>query len=196
MARPSTNDVLDKFRFSVQIEGFTRAGFTQVEAPAVSLSTLEYHEGGNHLNPRQILDKASFRPITLQRGVTDNADFLLWLTDVYNRISGGGNSTTQGVNPNDNVNNRWSATTAFGRDVTISHLDRGGRVIKTYTLFSAFPVEFQPASDFAADGDDSFSIEKLVLKYEGLAVNINTNNGLLSSLDVTDITKRLTRNLI
>lgn len=196
MARPSTNDPLDKFRFSVQINGFTRAGFTQVESPGISLSTTEYHEGGNHLNPRQLVDKASYKPVTLQRGVTDNADFLTWIMTVYNRISGGANTSALGSNPNDNINNRWQSTAPFGKNVIINHLDRGGRIVKTYTLLNAFPVEFQPASDFASDGDDAFSIEKLVLKYEGIQVNINTSNGILSALNVTDIAKTLTRNLI
>ena len=53
MARISTKDPLDKFRWSVEIEGFDRLGFASCETPSMTISTNKYHEGGNHLFPKR-----------------------------------------------------------------------------------------------------------------------------------------------
>jgi hypothetical protein len=48
MARPSTKDPLDKFRWSVEIDGFTRLGFASCETPSVSFNINKYPEGGKY----------------------------------------------------------------------------------------------------------------------------------------------------
>ena len=186
MARAASKDPLDKFRFKVTIEGFTRLGFTSVEAPSVQMSTTEYYQGGSHLFPNQIMDKATYKPITLMRGVSSNSDFFNWIIDVFDILLPNGSNATNTLNaPNPVLDYR--------RQVTIEHLDRVGRTIRQYNLFNCLPVEFTPASDFSADADDTFSIEKLVLKYESFEVITPSSQGS-SAANVKDVTKRLIRN--
>jgi phage tail-like protein len=186
MARAASIDKLDKFRFKVTIPGFTKMGFTSVESPSVQIGTTEYHEGGAHLYPRQIVDKAQYKPITLQRGVCNNIDFFNWIVDIFDiQLPNGANATNAANAPNPVLDYR--------REIIIEHLDRVGRTIKQYNLFNCIPVEFVPASDFAADGDDGFSIEKLVLKYESFEVITPQTKGS-SATNVKDVAKRLIRN--
>lgn len=179
MARPSNKDPLDRFRWTVEIEGFTRLGFTSVETPSVAIGTKDYPEGGSHLFPRKIVDRVEYRPITLTRGVTSDLNFQDW-TVGYIELVQNRRTRNQGEDPTD-----------YRRDVILKHKDRAGRTIKTYTLYNAIPVEYKPASDFAADGDDVLSMEKLVLAYESFDVVSAEAN--LQPFSAKDVVKRLVR---
>lgn len=202
MARISTKDPLDKFRWKVTIEGFERAGFYSVEVPSYTISTKEYAEGGAHLFPRQIVDSISYKPVTLSRGATANTDFLTWAqmplfvvapplpkdssaTPVANPFA-----TLSGLNP---LSPPALQVSDYRKTVIIAHLDRANNVVRQYTLYNAIPVEFIPASDFSADGDDTVSLEKLVLKYESFEVTTAESSNTMRNL--TDPLKKIIRGL-
>lgn len=189
MARPSTKDPLDKFRWSVEIEGFNRLGFSSCETPSLSINTQSYPEGGNHLFPKKIVDSFEYRPVTLQRGVTSDLNFHIWIKSYFEFIRGFKVPRTTSTNAVDFFNDQNPSE--YRRTIIIKHLDRAGRVVKTYTLYNAFPIEYKPASDFSADSDDTLSMEKLVLAYESFDVVSNTVD--TNPLDPSDILKRLIR---
>lgn len=205
MARPSSKDPLDKFRWEIRIEGteaggnagvdcLSRAGFVSVEVPSITYSTKEYAEGGRHLNPRIIVDGASLKPITLTRGVTKNKDFTDWaklpMFILYgdSKVTEVGSFATYTSSPGE----RAPEPADYRRTVIINHLDRTGKVVKSYRLYNCIPVEFQPASDFSADADDGLSMEKLVLRYESFEVISSDTTD--SAFNLTETTKRLFRN--
>lgn len=179
MARNSSKDPLDKFRFAVTIDGFTRMGFSSCETPAMTVNTQKYAEGGSHLWPKQIVDSVEFKPIALQRGVSSDFNFHNWaiqFMELYQGKRDNGLSTRPGE---------------YRRDVTIEHMDRAGRIVKRYRLHKAYPIEYKPASDFSADGDDLLSMERLVLVYESFEVLPNPNNESVNPIDARDLLKRL-----
>ncbi len=178
MARPSSKDALDKFRWMVEIEGFTRMGFSSCEVPSVSINTQKYAEGGNHLFPKQIVDSFEYKPIALQRGVTSDLNFHKWIKNYFEYVHGSSGSVQ---------------SSEYRRDVIINHLDRQGRIVKRYLLYNAFPIEYKPASDFASDADDTLSMERLVLTYESFKVEVGAGGDDTNPLDPTDILKRLVR---
>lgn len=194
MARPSSQDPLDKFRWSVSIDGFQRLGFTSCGVPAVNYTTQKYPEGGAHYFPRHIIDSVEYEPVTLSRGVTSDQSFYDWAKQCIEVHKGRASSTTAQTNPlGGNLGGTISRNTPleYHRDVTINHLDRSGRVVKTYILYKAIPVKFVAASEFASDADDLLSMEKLVLEYEGFEVisrDTDTN-----PTDIRDVAKRLIR---
>lgn len=157
MARPSSKDPLDKFRWSVSIDGFTRLGFASCDVPGYSVTTKPYSEGGQHLFPKQVVDSISFKPVTLTRGVTADLSFHDWATQALILSRG---VTSDGKSP---VEAR--------RNVVIRHLNRRGDVVKAYTLINAMPIEYEVASSFASDADDVLSMEKLTLTYESFTVD-------------------------
>jgi phage tail-like protein len=181
MARPSSKDPLDKFRWSVSIDGFTKLGFTSCEVPKVTFGTNSYPEGGNHLFPKQIVDSAQYKPVSLTRGVTSDKSFHTWASDVIN-FSIMQSKTVP-----------LSLMTQYRRTVTIGHLDRAGKTIRTYILYNAFPIEYEPASDFSADADDTLSMEKLVLSYESFEVVVANDADESGQLGLKDVAKKLIR---
>lgn len=205
MARPSIKDPLTKFRWSVRISGFERAGFTEMSAPGYRVNTRTYREGGAHLFPRQIVDTMEYKPVTLSRGVTTNKDFLNWAKGIF-AVIGADTDNNDGIisraNQTTGIHTPPSSTTIsaldnleladnFREDVYIDHLNRQGDRVKTYILRKAFPIDYQVASDFSADADDSVSIERIVLAYESFEVEtIDVNRNPFS---VRGLVKRLIR---
>ncbi len=200
MARPSTKDPLDRFRWRVTIFGSTdgaitmsRSGFSQVETPSVSITTNSYPEGGAHLHPLQIVDQVQYKPIALVRGVTSDIDFSKWARESIELVLGKKYKQT-GTRATDRLVRQQETALDYRRDVLIEHVDRSGKTIKAYAIYDAFPIEYQPASDFAADGDDTISMERLVLAYESFEVI--TINKDADGLDPKDAIKRLIRKII
>lgn len=175
MARPSSKDPLDKFRWSITIEGFTRLGFSSCDVPGYSITSKPYAEGGQHLFPKQIVDSISFKPVTLTRGVTADLSFHDWATQALVVARG---ITSDNKSP-----------VEYRRNVTIKHLNRRGDTVKAYTLINAMPIEYEVASGFSADGDDMMSMEKLVLTYESFTVDSAERDS--NPLNPRDILKRL-----
>lgn len=179
MARSSAKDPLDKFRFALTIDGFTRMGFASCETPSMSVNTQKYSEGGAHLWPKNIVDSVEYKPIALQRGVTSDFNFHQWAIQFMELVKGkrdNGNSSRPGE---------------YRKTIIIDHMDRAGRIVKRYALYNAFPIEYKPASDFSADGDDLLSMERLVLAYESFEVLPNPNSKSDNPVDARDLLKRL-----
>jgi len=200
MARSSARDPLDKYRWEVQVEGFSKVGFTQSGVPKYSITTKEYAEGGAHLNPKSIIDKVSYAPITLSRGVTGDTSFAKWASGAWDLVQNNAafrsDSTTDWTKVADAISAVMDAVAtkpiassgkypfSYRRTVTINHVNRTGQTIATYVLFNAYPIAYQPASDFDALADDGLSIETLTLAYEGFEARYNplvaAGGGLLS----------------
>lgn len=183
MARPSSKDPLDKFRWLVEIDGFTRLGFTSVSIPSLKISIKNYPEGGNHLFPLSIVDSVNFEPITLTRGVMSDLNFQDWIQSYYDLITKPPTKQqgTQTTEPQNQIK-------TYKKEVIIKHLDRTGRPVKKYIIKDAFPIEYKPADDFASDTDDTYSLEKLVLAHEGFEVESLQES---YSIGVNDIVRRL-----
>ncbi len=184
MARPSSKDPLDKFRWTVSIDGFTKLGFTSVETPSHTINTRRYAEGGAHLFPKQIVDSIEYRPITLNRGVTSDRSFHEWARGPFDILSS--NQKLPTILPEE--------VGQYRREVTIQHVDRAGRVVRTYKLKNAFVIGYKPASDFDASADDALSIESLTLAYEEYTI-VGQDGNELSPFSIKEVAKRLIRNI-
>lgn len=202
MARSGVADILDKYRWTVDIPGFTRMGFLQCGVPRSNITPREYAEGGAHLNPKQIVDRINYIPVTLLRGVTNDTSFSKWASafiDVVQNeaaLKSASASTkvsailekaaTDFASGGASVVPSTTATDSFPfnyrRTVKIEHCNRAGQVEVVYTLYNAYPIAYQPASDFDAMGDDAVSVETLVLGYEGFDVKYTGVAGFAGNL--------------
>ena len=212
IARSSNQDPLDRFRFVVQIDDFTRSGFTTCSAPAYSIEKKEYKEGGRHLNPLVIVDGVSYKPVTLTRGVNTDTSFNKWATgfiDVVqnntsiqktggfsdflnnpakafdNALGGALDGGVKSVPSNTGNYTEYS----YRRLVKIFQVDRAGQYVVAYFLYNAFPIEYVAASEFDASSSE-VSIETLVLGYEGFEVKYAGIAGTLGSLGAQSLLKR------
>lgn len=203
MARPSSSDPLDKFRWSVSVDGFTRMGFTQCDVPSLAVTTKKYPEGGAHTSPRQIVDSVEYKPVTLTRGVTKDMSFHGWAIQFIEVLRG--RITLEDSRPEIQIPTEFNgggaipakvdmyAPLSYRREVKITHLNREGQPVKVYTLINAIPINYVPASSFSSDGDDMLSMESITLAYEGFTVESiqSTSN----PFDVRDVAKRLIRRM-
>jgi phage tail-like protein len=203
MARPSSKDPLDRFRWRISIEGFTRMGFSTCDVPSYAITTKKYTEGGAHLYPKQIVDSIEYKPVTLTRGVTADRSFQDWATQALEFARGESkHPSAEFVNlivsfplepgrPDEVDKSNTNVPLEYRRTVTIDHLNRTGQIVKTYILYNAFPIEFAPASNFASDGDDVLSMEKITLAYESFEVCSEAGDS--NPFDIRGLTKRIAR---
>lgn len=157
MARTGSLDPLSSFRYIVHIKidndylSFERLGFESVTLPRIDLQKTQYRELGRHLSPRNIIEGATFSPITLRRGKSYGQDFYNWMALAYRSKYG------------DEVGN----TSNYRGTIVIDHMDRLGKVTKKYVILSASPASYIAGSQLSAADDSSVAIETLILDYEG-----------------------------
>lgn len=157
MARTGSLDPLSTFRFIVhiRIDGglleFERLGFESLTLPRVDIQKSQYRELGRHMNPRNVIEGATFSPITLRRGKSYSTDFYDWIGMVYRSQYG----------------DKQGNTSNYRGTIVIDHLDRLGKVVKKYVITGASPSMYTPGSQMSAVDDTAVSIETLMLDYEG-----------------------------
>ncbi len=188
MARSALQDPLDKFRWIVSIDDFTRSGFTSCGVPSYKITTHDYPEGGAHLNPRNIPNSVSYTPVTLTRGVTNDTSFNKWANGAFDLVQNMAATQESGLLDRTGILGPSAVRSSdeypfqYRRTVKIKHVNRVGQTVVQYTLYNAFPIEYKPASDFDANADDGLSIETLVLGYEGFDVTYPGLTGTAASL--------------
>lgn len=186
MAKAASSDVLDKFRFKVTIftnntksggfstsslnsliattnesKIYTRAGFSETDAPKVTTKEILYRENTYGNQPIKVPGLATFEPVSLRRGSTASRDLYNWYkmvndmtvaTSKYQQTLAG-LSAVPYQEPN------------FMREVLISSVDRTGKYIKHWLLFNAWPSSYQGADGFNASASELL-MESLTLTYE------------------------------
>lgn len=76
-----TGDRTDPYRvynFLVEIDGITRAGFQECSGLESTQDPVEYREGHEGLTVRKLPGLVTYSNITLQRGITDDAELWEW----------------------------------------------------------------------------------------------------------------------
>ena len=76
------NDPYRSFRFRVEIDGLTRAGFREASGLDTTTDVIEYREGSDATTIRKLPGMTKFSNITLKRGVTDDDELMKWRQQV------------------------------------------------------------------------------------------------------------------
>ena len=66
------------FRFKVQIDGITKAGFREVSGLDMGTDAVDYRDGDEETRLRKLAGLQKFSNVTLKRGVTDDQDLWKW----------------------------------------------------------------------------------------------------------------------
>jgi phage tail-like protein len=136
------------FRYQVEIDGISRAGFSEVSGMSASIDPIEYREGDDLRNtPRKLPGLTKFGNVTLRWGVSDDSDFLEWLYSVA-------------------PNNTAGPTGITRHTVTITLFDDAGSPGPSWTLINAWPVSYT-VPDLSGLGGE-VAIHSLELCHEGL----------------------------
>jgi phage tail-like protein len=148
-------DPYKSYRFLVFFDKNTTpvAAVSKVTALKRTTDVIEYKEGGNAI----ILKghgRTKYEPITLERGVTFDTDFITW-ADATQRLDQG---------------HPIISLAKMRREVTIALLNEAGQYVQAYTVHRCWVSEFQALPDLDA-GASAIALEHVKLENEGWEVD-------------------------
>lgn len=146
----------DKFKFIIQIAGFSSAGFQKMSELSSGVALIEYSEGGA-LIPNKSAGRMNFPPFTLERGASFDIDMYNWFQDVADASALA--STTPGQGQGVGL-----VEPQYKRDLDVIQQDRDGEALRTWRCFQAFPINFV-AGEWDNESDEK-NIEKVELAYD------------------------------
>jgi len=135
-----------KFKFIVEIDGVSYAGFQTCSELSVEVAKVEQWEGGS-LIPDKSPGRLTFSDITLERGATDDQDLFLWMRDVASAAANAGL-----VDPR------------YKKNADIVQQDRDGSTLMRWRCKQAWPTKFM-AGEWD-NGTDENVIESVTLTYD------------------------------
>lgn len=141
------NDPIRNFRFLLQIDNVTRAGFSEVAIAETTVEAIDYREGTDPPHQRKLSGLTKYGNITLKAGMTTDANAL----ELF----------------------KWHADVSAGliadrrRNIAISVLDEAGqKEVARFVVTDAWPVKYDP-SDLSGKGNEVM-IEVMELVNEGI----------------------------
>jgi phage tail-like protein len=148
-------DPYKSYRFLVYFGQSTSAvaAVSKISALKRSSDVIEYSEGGNNI-VLKALGRTKYEPITLERGLTQDNDFITW-ADAAQKLDQG-HPTTSLAN--------------LRREIRIQLLNEEGQPVHGYIVHRCWVSEFQALPDLDA-GATAVAIEHIKLENEGWEVD-------------------------
>ncbi len=148
-------DPYKSYRFLVYFGTSTTpvAAMSKVTALKRSSDVIEYKEGGYNIILKG-LGRTKYDPITLERGVTQDQDFITW-ADAAQKLDSG-HPTTSLAN--------------LRREIRLQLLNEEGQPVHGYIIHRCWVSEFQALPDLDA-GANAIALEHIKLENEGWEVD-------------------------
>jgi len=161
MAKASVNnnrtDPYKNFKFRVVINGKAVAGVSKVSGLKGSTEVVKHREGGDKQSRGIAPAPSKFNTITLERGVTHDAQFEQWA-----------NGTTKTKNdPGTKDLNANVFAKSSPQEISIELYNEAGKLETTYKLNNCHIAEFQAIPDLDASAN-AITIQHIKLDYENL----------------------------
>jgi phage tail-like protein len=134
-------DPFRNFRFRVELDGITQAGFSEVSFGDTSTEATEYREGTDPTHPRKLSGQTKYGNITLKWGITDSKELYDWYQKIVDKGAQG---------------NR--------KNLALILVDEAGDDKVRWNIENAWPSKYDPP-DFTAKGSD-IAIETLEIVAE------------------------------
>lgn len=140
------NDPLRNFRYRLEIDAITQAGFSEVAIAETTIDAVDYREGIDPPHVKKLSGLTKYGNITLKWGMTTGGTAL----DLF----------------------KWHSDVSAGqikqkrKKVVIVVLDEAGEDAARFVITDAWPVKYDP-SDLNAKGNEVM-IELLELANEGI----------------------------
>ena len=135
-------DPVRNCRYKVDIAGITQVSCCQVSGIEAAIECIQYREGADDLQVRQLGGLPKYGPLVLKCGLTDSQELYDWF--MLGILNGK-------VDP---------------REIVIYALDMQGSEVAAWKLINAWPAKYQ-APDFNGKGDQ-VALETFEIVYEGL----------------------------
>jgi phage tail-like protein len=160
MAQFSVNaqrfDPYKNFKFRVKWDGRYVAGVSKVSALKRTTELVEHREGGDPSSGRKSPGRNKFEAITLERGVTHDAEFEKWANKVWQVGAGLGAEVS---------------LKDFRKDISLEVYNEGGQLALAYKIYRCWVSEYQALPDLDANAN-AVAIQHIKLENEGWARDI------------------------
>lgn len=148
---PERFDPYKNFKFRVKWDGRYVAGVSKVGALKRTTEVVKHREGGDPSSSRKSPGRTEYDPITLERGVTHDAEFEKWANKVWNFGSGLGAEVS---------------LKDFRKPITIEVYNEAGQLAIAYKVHRCWVSEFQAQADLDANAN-AVLIQNIKLENEG-----------------------------
>ena len=135
-------DPYRQFRFRVEIDGISQAGFSECSFADTTTDAVEYREGDEIPTARKLSGLTKFGNITLKWGITDTMEIYNWRQQIIDTGAEGAR-----------------------RNMSIILIDEAGSDTARWDITRAWPTKYDPP-DFSAKGNE-VAIETLEIIHEG-----------------------------
>lgn len=151
-------DPYKSYRFLVYFGQNTNAvaAVSKISALKRSSDVIEYKEGGDPII-RKGLGRMKYEPITLERGITQDTDFITW-ADAAQKLDQGIAGATA------------TSLRLLRREIRIQLLNEEGQPVHGYLVHRCWVSEFQALPDLDA-GASAVAVEHIKLENEGWEVD-------------------------
>jgi phage tail-like protein len=144
-------DPYTNFKFRLKWNGKYVAAVSKVSPLKRSTDAIKFREGGDPSSPHIIPGQTTFEPITLERGVTQDLEFEVWVNQVWNFRAGLGME---------------SSLASFRRNITLEFYNEAGQLVYAYNIYNCWPSEYTALPELDASAN-TVAIQMLVLQNEG-----------------------------
>ena len=155
MAQFSVNtqrlDPYKNFKFRVKWDARYVAGVCKVSGLKRTTQVVMHREGGDPSTSHKSPGRNEFDAVTLERGVTHDAEFEKWASKVWNFGAGLGAETS---------------LKDFRKDIILDFYNEAGQLALSYKLYRCWVSEYVPLPDLDANGN-AVAIQKIKLETEG-----------------------------
>jgi phage tail-like protein len=144
-------DPYKNFKFRVKWDGHYVAGVSKIGSLKRTTEVVKHREGGDPSSTRKSPGRTEYEAITLERGVTHDAEFEKWANKVWNFGSGLGAEVS---------------LKDFRKDILIEVYNEAGQLALTYKVYRCWVSEFQAQADLDANAN-AVLIQHIKLENEG-----------------------------
>lgn len=144
-------DPYKNFKFRCRWDGRYVAGVSKVGALKRTTEVVPHRSGGDPSSSRKSPGRTEYEAITLERGVTHDAEFERWANKVWNYGSGLGAETS---------------LADFRKDIILEMYNEAGQLVISYKVYRCWVSEFQAVPELDANAN-AVAIQTLKLENEG-----------------------------
>jgi phage tail-like protein len=146
---PKRFDPYKNFKFRVKWDGRYVAGVSKISGLRRTTEVIHHREGGDPSSTRKSPGLTEFAPITLERGVTHDAEFENWANKVWSLGAGA-----------------EVALKDFRKDIVLELYNEAGQLVLAYKIFRCWVSQYEILPDLDANAN-AIAIEHINLENEG-----------------------------
>jgi len=150
-ANPTRHDPYKNFKFRVKIDNKYVLAVSKMSALKRTTEVVKHRDGGDPSTSRKSPGRTEYEPITLERGVTQDAAFDEWANKVWRLHNGLGSEVS---------------LADFRKDVYIEIYNEAGQLVLGYNVFRAWVSEYQALPEHDANAN-AIAIQTIKLEHEG-----------------------------